>query len=158
MTRLPLLAGLALAGSLFCTLVGAADLTGNATAIDGDTIVIGSTHIRLAEIDAPERAQSCGQPAWSCGSSATQAMRAMLAEPVTCMPRSTDRYGRTVAVCRNGKGDLAEQLVRLGLGVVWPRYSTGRYESAQAAAQREHAGIWSGSFTMPWDYRHQKSP
>src|SRR5690348_9636378 len=104
MTRLVLLAGLALAGSVLAySLAGAADLTGHAVAIDGDTIVIGATHIRLAEIDAPERAQTCnrfnvpvfGTAEWQCGRFAAYRMSKMLLDPVTCTPRATDRYGRT---------------------------------------------------------------
>ena len=44
-----------------------------ATIIDGDTIAIGETHIRLEGIDAPEAAQTCGRRwfgTWACGQAA----------------------------------------------------------------------------------------
>jgi endonuclease YncB( thermonuclease family) len=37
----------------------ASDLSGTARVIDGDTIAIGNTRIRLWGIDAPEREQTC---------------------------------------------------------------------------------------------------
>ena len=46
-----------------------ADVTGPATIIDGDTIVVAGERIRLQGIDAPELQQTCtayGQP-WACG-------------------------------------------------------------------------------------------
>jgi endonuclease YncB( thermonuclease family) len=48
-------------------------LTGLARVIDGDTIAIGSQHIRLAGIDAPETDQVCLDSTvhrWTCGISA----------------------------------------------------------------------------------------
>ncbi|NJO23319.1 MAG: thermonuclease family protein, partial [Sphingomonadales bacterium] len=42
-------------------IVPAGKVSGIATVIDGDTIAIGETRIRLEGIDAPEAAQSCGR-------------------------------------------------------------------------------------------------
>jgi hypothetical protein len=53
-----------------------ADVTGAARVVDGDTIWIGDTKIRLHGIDAPEAKQSCimdNQP-WRCGEAATEAL------------------------------------------------------------------------------------
>jgi endonuclease YncB( thermonuclease family) len=67
---------------------------------DGDTLRVRSGQqritIRLACIDAPETAQS----PW--GQQARQAllMRLAVGRPVTIQPRSTDRFGRTVAEVR----------------------------------------------------------
>ena len=37
----------------------ATDLVGAARVLDGDTLVIGETHVRLEGIDAPESHQAC---------------------------------------------------------------------------------------------------
>src|SRR5262245_29184527 len=79
-----------------------AEIVGPARVIDGDSIVVAGTEIRLYGIDAPEAHQTCqrgGQP-WACGTEATKAMRTMVAgREIRCRAREQDRYGRTVAVC-----------------------------------------------------------
>ena len=78
-------------------------ITGKAWVIDGDTIVISDTHIRLEGIDAPESDQSCtdtkGKP-WPCGRTAASELRAHIkGQELTCQPRALDKYKRVLAVC-----------------------------------------------------------
>src|SRR6476620_11929911 len=79
------------------------DLIGRASIIDGDTIEIHGTRIRLWGIDAPENAQLCrGDDSlqYRCGAKAANALDAFIASlPVSCVPVNLDRYGRTVATC-----------------------------------------------------------
>ena len=82
-----------------------ATASGPARVIDGDTLDVRGTRIRLHGIDAPESAQTClaGGQRWRCGRSATQALVKRIAgRPVACTERDRDRYGRVVAVCRVG--------------------------------------------------------
>jgi len=53
-----------------------ADTTGPATVIDGDTLKIDGTSIRLHGMDAPESFQTCvaGGVTWPCGRHATAAL------------------------------------------------------------------------------------
>jgi endonuclease YncB( thermonuclease family) len=53
-----------------------ATLSGNAAVTDGDTFWIGETVVRLADIDAPELAQTCDGPAKlrSCGAYVADAL------------------------------------------------------------------------------------
>src|SRR5512134_2877434 len=60
--------------------VARADVTGPATVIDGDTIVVAGERIRLQGIDAPELQQTCtayGQP-WACGRTSAEWLRERL--------------------------------------------------------------------------------
>nr|WP_084298894.1 thermonuclease family protein [Bradyrhizobium sp. WSM1743] len=137
--------------------VSAVDLTGQASIIDGDTIEIHGTRIRLWGIDAPESGQLCrgaDSLQYRCGAKTANALDAFIAgRPVTCAPTDHDRYGRTVATCGVGGTDLGDWLVRQGLALDWPRYSRGRYAAAQDEARRGERGIWSGSFVEPWRFR-----
>jgi endonuclease YncB( thermonuclease family) len=75
----------------------AGELTGSPRIIDGDTIAIGKTRIRLEGIDAPEAAQTCGRKGggtWACGAAATRALSDRIGgKVVECTSRGRDRYG-----------------------------------------------------------------
>jgi endonuclease YncB( thermonuclease family) len=75
---------------------------------------------------------------------------------VECAQQDIDRYGRVVAVCRTVSGELNVAMVRRGWAVDYTKYSGGRYRSDEEEARREQLGIWSGSFGMPWDWRHRR--
>jgi endonuclease YncB( thermonuclease family) len=134
-----------------------ADLTGQASIIDGDTLEVHGSRIRLWGIDAPESSQSCrgeDRLPYRCGARAANDLDAFIARrPVDCAPVAHDQYGRTVASCAVGGVDLGEWLVRSGLAVDWPRYSRGKYATAQRDAERAERGIWAGSYVEPWLYR-----
>src|SRR5437879_4358603 len=97
------------------------DLAGRASVIDGDTLEIHGTRIRLWGIDAPESSQLCrGENSlqYRCGAKAANDLDAFIARrPVGCIPISLDRYGRTVASCSVGGVDLGEWLVGNGLAL-----------------------------------------
>jgi endonuclease YncB( thermonuclease family) len=80
--------------------VAMADVTGKARVVDGDTIHIGKTKIRLHGIDAPETKQECyrmdGSP-YRCGEAATDALRVLIgADPVRCDGGAYDRFRQKV--------------------------------------------------------------
>jgi endonuclease YncB( thermonuclease family) len=117
------------------------DLAGQASVIDGDTLEIHGSRIRLWGIDAPESSQLCrGEDSlqYRCGSKAANDLDAFIARrPVSCLPVSIDRYGRTVATCSVGGADLGDWLVRNGLALDWPQYSKRKYDDVESEA--EHA-------------------
>jgi endonuclease YncB( thermonuclease family) len=133
------------------------DLAGQASVIDGDTLEIHGTRIRLWGIDAPESSQLCrgaDSLPYRCGSQAANGLDAFIARrPVNCFPLNFDPYGRTVATCLVGGADLGEWLVHNGLALDWPQYSKGKYDRAQREAERAGRGIWKGSYVEPWLYR-----
>jgi endonuclease YncB( thermonuclease family) len=38
----------------------------------------------------------------------------------------------------------------------WPRYSKGEYADEQAHARAMKLGVWSGTFTYPWEWRAER--
>src|ERR1700730_10549175 len=81
------------------------DLAGQASIIDGDTLEIHGTRIRLWGIDAPESSQLCRDDEslqYQCGAKAANELDAFIARrPVDCSPVSLDRYGCPVAVAQS---------------------------------------------------------
>ncbi|MCK1522781.1 thermonuclease family protein [Bradyrhizobium sp. 17] len=138
-------------------LARAGEVTGRASIIDGDTIEIHGTRVRLWGIDAPEHDQLCrGEDSlqYRCGARAANELDQFIdSRPVTCLPIDIDRYRRTVASCSVGGVDLARWLVSHGHALDWPRYSKGKYANEQRQAEQTERGIWSGSFSKPWQYR-----
>ena len=139
--------------------VSAADpgeITGVASVIDGDTIDIHGTRIRLHGIDAPESKQLCldgvGKE-WRCGQKAALALADRIGRsPVSCEKQDMDRYGRVVGQCSVGGTDVNAWLVAQGWAVAYQQYSrdyVGQEDEARAAGR----GIWGGRFVMPWDWR-----
>jgi endonuclease YncB( thermonuclease family) len=132
-----------------------ADVSGEPTVIDGDTIVVAGEHVRLQGIDAPEMHQTCtayGQE-WPCGRTAADWLKDRLrGQQVDCIGHARDRYGRLLAVCYSGGENLNEQLVREGWALDFRKYSTD-YLQAESEAKRAGAGIWRGTFDPPWEWR-----
>jgi endonuclease YncB( thermonuclease family) len=133
------------------------DLAGQASIIDGDTLEIHGTRIRLWGIDAPESTQLCrGEDSeqYKCGAQAANDLDAFIARrPVSCLPISLDRYGRTVATCFVDSVDLGDWLVRNGLALDWPEYSKRKYNDTQREAEQAGRGMWKGSYVEPRLYR-----
>ena len=133
------------------------NLAGQASIIDGDTLDIRGTHIRLWGIDAPESNQQCrGEDSiqYPCGTKAANNLESFLNKrPIDCAPVSLDQYGQTIAVCSVDGVDVADWLVRNGFALDWPQYSKGKYDRAQRDAEHAGRGIWVGSYVEPWLYR-----
>jgi endonuclease YncB( thermonuclease family) len=136
-------------------------ITGRAWVIDGDTISISGTHIRLEGIDAPERDQTCldaAGKAWPCGQTATRQLRDQVrGRDLSCAPRTKDRHQRVLAVCSLPDGsDLNAWMVRQGWAVASGFVKIYGDEEAEAEAQKR--GMWAGSFDPPWKWREQHKP
>ena len=133
------------------------NLTGQASIIDGDTLEIHGTRIRLWGMDAPESSQFCrGEDSlqYRCGAKAANDLDAFIGgRSVSCIPISLDQYRRTVAACSVGGVDLGEWLVSNGLALDWPQYSKGKYDAIQRSAEHAGRGIWAGSYVEPWLFR-----
>jgi endonuclease YncB( thermonuclease family) len=135
------------------------ELRGQVAVVDGDSLRMRGTEIRLYGVDAVEGDQSCRRESgerWACGRHAAQALREFIArQAVTCVDRGKDSYGRTLGTCSTESGEINDWLVRQGWAVAYTRYSR-RYVPAEAEAREAKRNIWSGSFTKPERYRRDK--
>ena len=144
---------------VMCTVPAyAADVSGHTRIVDGDTIWIGDTKIRLHGIDAPETRQECQQADGShypCGEVSTDALRVLIgSEPVRCEGETYDRYKRLIATCYSGTVNLNAELVRQGWALAYRRYSKD-FISAEMEAQEAKRGMWAGEFEPPWEWRRK---
>ncbi|MBF9232104.1 thermonuclease family protein [Microvirga sp. BT350] len=131
-------------------------LDGRAYAVDGDTIRLRDTRIRLKGIDAPELDQTClkaGQ-SYPCGEQARNALIAIiLKQQVECRLSGRDRYKRPLAHCAVGGKDIGARMVEEGWAVAY-----GGYAGEEALARRRSAGLWAGTFEYPRDWRRKHVP
>ena len=131
-------------------------ISGTAKVVDGDSLEIAATRIRLFGIDAPEGRQHCTRDStdWPCGAEAAKKLRSLIGdEPINCIERDVDQYDRVVAVCGNAATELNSAVVRAGLALAYRHYSND-YVGEEDDARRAKRGMWAGEFTAPWDYRH----
>jgi endonuclease YncB( thermonuclease family) len=136
-----------------------AALRGTALVVDGDTLEVAGTRVRLSGIDAPETDQVCLDAAarpWSCGIAAREALASAIGSlAVACKPSGLDQYARTLAACRAADGrDLQDVMVRQGYALSFRHYSHA-YDGAEDEARGRRQGLWAGAFVAPWDWRHR---
>ena len=133
-------------------------IAGPARVVDGDTLQVAGTRIRLEGIDAPETSQTCTDRAggaWNCGNVASAELEKLVRDQiVSCDGTGLDKYGRTLAVCFVGDLQLNAEMVRRGLAWAFVRYSS-RYVADEQAARQHQVGIWQGSATPAWTWREQ---
>jgi endonuclease YncB( thermonuclease family) len=141
-----------------CIAHAAEVISGVPRIVDGDTLVIGTTKIRLASIDAPESDQVCldaNRKQWTCGVEARDRLAAHIGNsPIVCVPTGADAYNRTLAICTIGGESLNAWMVQQGWALAFVRYSK-QYILDEEAARSAGRGLWSGAFIAPWDWRHR---
>jgi endonuclease YncB( thermonuclease family) len=134
-------------------------LTGAAAVIDGDTFAIGETVVRLADVDAPELAQTCeGGPKrlHPCGAYVADALAERLdGREVRCAVLELDQYARRIARCEVVGEALSEWLISSGLAMAFRRYSE-RFAADEDAARAAGVGLWQTVFEPPWEYRAKR--
>ena len=97
-------------------------LRGTAYVVDGDTLTIQKTQVRLFGIDAPELDHPYGRRAKTALGSLCKG------QSIRAEVMANDVHGRTVAQCFLPDGrDLSAEMVRCGLALDWQKYSGGRY-------------------------------
>ena len=124
---------------------------------DGDTIRVfnadrGQQKIRLYGVDAPEKWQKHGDEA------RTHLVSLVSSSEVDVEPVSKDIYGNTVAIVRNKKMNISQEMVRAGYAWVYRKYCDkpfcGAWFSLESEAKRKKIGLWQESDPVPpWMWR-----
>lgn len=164
---------MALLATLAVSSAGAETITGKVVGVsDGDTITVldgdrTQFKIRVAGIDAPEKAQAFGQRS-------KEAMSTLVfGKDVEVITSKRDRYGRHIGKVmvsepscstRNCPKTLDAGLAQLTVGMAWwyRKYAreqsaedAGAYELAEREARSRNVGLWRDQNpTAPWDWRH----
>jgi endonuclease YncB( thermonuclease family) len=137
----------------------AGELRGYAQVVDGDTVRLNGSRIRLEGIDAPETDQVClngrGRT-WGCGIESRDRLKQYAeGKEWVCQAHGADKYRRVLATCSVGGTDDQHWMVLNGWALSFVRYSH-QYDAEQDAARAASAGLWSGAFIAPWDWRQRK--
>jgi endonuclease YncB( thermonuclease family) len=121
--------------------------------MDGDTVlVLHAGHkekIRLANIDAPEKAQPFGRQ------SRESLVELVGKQQVQIESKAVDQYGRTIGLIAVEGRDINQEQVRRGMAWEYSHYHADKsYVALQSAAQQARLGLWSQpSPQAPWQWR-----
>ena len=138
-----------LAALLLCAVVGISDgdtLTARCKTGPRSTTI----KVRLAEIDAPERAQPFGQR------SRRHLSDICFRKTAEIRPIATDRYGRTVAHVSCDRIDAGAEQVRAGMAWVYLRNASNApaLEKLERDARSARRWLWIDRHPVaPWEWR-----
>ncbi len=145
-------------------IVGSATKGGDVTVLDGDTIKIGATSIRLWGLDTPESGQRCGRGQNLCGDLATAHLGEIIAgHLVECRAEQTRgrslraSFGRPLMRCIAVQGDgarfdLAERMLQDGYAALY--YPDRGNEPAEVSYQVYEGRFALGCTLRPDWWRH----
>ena len=134
-----------------------ADFTGNVVGVaDGDTITVlrgrEQIKVRLAEIDAPEKAQPFGNKS-------KQALSALVyGKAVLVVDQGQDRYKRTIGRVYQDDVDVSAEQIKQGMAWVYRKYSKDvSLLSLEDEAKAQRLGLWADAEPVPpWEWRHSR--
>lgn len=108
------------------------EIRGRAWVIDGDTIDIAGTRVRLAGIDAPELDHPYGRNAkWTL-------VNLCKGREIKAVFDGDLSHDRIVATCYLPDGrDLSAEMVAAGMAVDWPKFSRGKYAGLEPVGIRK---------------------
>lgn len=133
----------------------AADFAGKVIAVpDGDTLLVlrggKPVKVRLAGIDAPEKAQPYGV------ASQQSLAELVMDKQIGVVSRAVDDYGRLVATVSIGEINVNHEQVRRGMAWEYSRSHNNREVLAlQRDAQQAGRGLWADEAVEPAQWRKQ---
>ena len=106
-------------------------ITGKCYVIDGDTVIIKRTKIRLSGIDAPELDQPWGQKSkWAM-------VGICKGHVITAKLNGERSHDRLVATCYDADGrDIGAEIIKQGLALDWRKFSGGKYRHLEPQGVR----------------------
>jgi micrococcal nuclease len=111
------------------------EIRGRCWVIDGDTIDVDGTRLRLAGIDAPELDHPYGRNAKRF------LIRLCQGQTIRAVMEGDQTYGRMVGTCYLQDGrDLSAEMVRAGLAIDWRKFSGGKYRHLEPEGVRKR--LW----------------
>jgi endonuclease YncB( thermonuclease family) len=116
---------------ILLTLIAAAlgtTISGPAHVVDGDTVVVAGTTVRLKGVDAAELGTARGE-------NAKRTMLALVTSELTCRLTGEKTWGREVGYCVTANGiDINQAIIASGAALACPRYDSRylRFEQADA--------------------------
>lgn len=149
---------LVLAASLALSPLAWADFIGEVVGVaDGDTITVlrdnEQVKVRLAEIDAPEKAQPFGNKS-------KQALSVLVhGKAVLVIEQGHDRYKRTIGRVYQGDVDVSAEQIKQGMAWVYRKYSKDvSLLPLEDEAKAQRLGLWADAKPVsPWEWRRAKS-
>lgn len=111
---------------------------GQVAVIDGDTLRLDGVVVRLSDVQALPRGQSCAAGP-DCGGQATAVLASLVRDRrVECRVASHDPMGRPAGRCDADGQDVNIALVATG----WARASNAVLDAAEMDAKAHRRGIW----------------
>ncbi len=133
------------------------EVSGPAVVVDGDTLRVGISVVRLWGVDAPE-ISNCTSPTVPmkpfCGTPQAETSRTSLeriignATQVRCTEVTRDSFGQMMGECFVGRVNIGLEQIRSGNAVAWPSYlrqnaqKAPAYTAAEAEAEAARRGVW----------------
>ena len=91
-------------------------VSGPARVLDGDTVIVGTTHVRLKGVDVAERGTERGEDA-------RVVMMGIVTSDLTCRLTGEKTHRREVGFCFTADGvDINQAIIASGAALACPRY------------------------------------
>ena len=126
---------LAIAGLATVAMADPLTVSGPARVLDGDTVIVGTTHVRLKGVDAAERGTERGEDARAV-------MMGIVTSDLTCRLTGEKTHRREVGYCFTADGvDVNREIIAKGAALACPLYDVRyvRFEQAAALAAQPRA-------------------
>lgn len=128
--------------------------------VDGDTLRLRDTVVRLLGVSAPERGAKCGiagrnlkaldtdERGFDCGQAATVILAGLVSHgPVECRLAGSDDHGRPLGMCRSLGVEINSAVVESGWAIAGPGQPA--LDRAERSAQAQRRGLWAQGLTQP---------